>query len=68
VQAGNVGAIKELGRIITRIEVGVLDGQRQPEPKAPPKGLKEQRRDAAWSAGEKDPDWGELLNAPPQTN
>jgi hypothetical protein len=70
VQAGNVGAIKELGRIITRIEVGVLDGQRAPEPKAkePPKGLKDQRRDAAWSAGEKDSTWGELLTTTPRPN
>jgi hypothetical protein len=61
---GNVGAVKELGKIMERRDRYLADlrlqGRGEPEPK---KGKKELRREAAERAAEGAADgWGDLLN------
>lgn len=63
---GNVAAEKELARRLDQLRMRDQAEKIAPPPKrAKPKGVKEQRREAAWSAGEADPGWGDLLPTPP---
>ncbi len=61
---GNVSAEKALAAMIEREQMAARStrfGDTKPE-KAPKKalGIKEQRREAAWSAGSDDKEWGDL--------
>src|SRR5690606_9723012 len=62
---GNVAAEKELGRRLDQLRMRDQAEKIAPQPqRVKTKGVKEQRREAAWNAGEGDPDWGELLPTP----
>jgi hypothetical protein len=77
-EGGNVGAIKQLDKMLTaeRMKTASADFGKVPDQAvtkkggtAKAKGLKEQRRDNAHFAGQGDDDWGNLLhgNIPPGT-
>lgn len=61
---GNVAAEKALIAIIEREQMKQQSARfgDKPRPALTAKGIKQQRREAAWDAGKDDPDWGDLLH------
>jgi hypothetical protein len=62
VEKGNVGAARQLDRMIhaERMKLGMVASTDKPRA-SKPKGIKELEREAAWSAGDGDPEWRDLI-------